>query len=68
MDKNSLEQEERRKIKTSKMVNKKGNFRISDREIEFYTGWVVLEYKDIEDLKYLLAELDLLKLRENKNK
>ena len=42
---------------------KKGNFRLDDNgNIEYYVGWCNLEYQDIEDLKYILAEKNLLEL------
>jgi len=44
---------------------KRGNFKLSKNgRIDYYVGWCGLEFEDIEDLKYLLAELELRKLKE----
>ena len=44
---------------------KRGNFRLDKNgDISFYVGWCNLEYKDIEDLKYLMARRELNKLKE----
>lgn len=48
---------------------KKGNFRLDKYgNIEFYVGWCGLDYQDIEDLKYLLSELEIRKLKGAKEK
>ena len=52
----------RKKMTTDKEL-KKGNFSLDkDGNISYYVGWCALDYKDLEDLKYLLAERELKEL------